>query len=36
MVGDYITYAGVLASGGVIAVYEIVNNVAIYTKVRRC
>lgn len=33
MVGDYVTYAGVLASGGVIAAYEIINNVAIYTKV---
>jgi hypothetical protein len=33
VVGDYVTYAGVLASGGVIAAYEIINNVAIYTKV---
>jgi hypothetical protein len=37
MVGDFVTYAGVTTGAGFFAVYEIVSNVAVYTKVsRRC
>jgi hypothetical protein len=35
MVGDYVTYAGVLTGSGFFSAYEVVSNVAIYTKVRR-
>ena len=33
MVGDYITYAGVLTPSGDFAAYEVVGNLAIYTQV---
>jgi hypothetical protein len=33
MVGDYVTYAGVLTGSDFFSAYEIVSNVAIYTKV---
>lgn len=35
MVGDFVTYAGVTTGAGFFAAYEIVSNVAVYTKVRR-
>ena len=34
MVGDFVTYAGVTTGAGFFAAYEIVSNVAVYTKVR--
>jgi hypothetical protein len=35
MVGDFVTYAGVTTGAGFFAAYEIVSNVAVYTKVSR-